>query len=78
VCGGRGEQRTAPREEAPAALDPASLPPSIGARDEGDEAPAEEARPRRRARRTRSAGDDEAVEAFGCAVDGSTAGQLLG
>jgi hypothetical protein len=62
---GRGARPREDRDEESAALDPASLPPSIGARDEGDEAPAEEARPRRRARRTRSAGDDEAVEAFG-------------
>jgi hypothetical protein len=49
-----------------AGLDPASLPPSIGARDESDEPAAEEAKPRRRARRPRSSGgDDETVEAFG-------------
>ena len=44
-------------------LDPASLPPAIGA---GDRSGEEEARPRRRTRRTREAGgDDEALEAVG-------------
>jgi hypothetical protein len=49
-------------EQGSTGLDPASLPPAIGAEgDSGEEQP----RPRRRARRTRDAGDDEALEAVG-------------
>ena len=48
------------REEPAPGLDPASLPPAIGAVSED-----EEVRPRRRARRPRDAGDDEALEAIG-------------
>jgi hypothetical protein len=48
-------------EQASAGLDPASLPPAIGADDSGEE----EARPRRRARKARGAGDDEALKAVG-------------
>ncbi len=48
------------------ALDPASLPPSIGAGDKSADAGSEEKRPRRRTRRPRSAdGDDETLEAVG-------------
>jgi len=49
-------------EQPSAGLDPASLPPAIGAVSDADE---EIARPRRRARRPRDAGDDEALEAVG-------------
>lgn len=49
-------------EEGSAGLDPASLPPAIGAESESGE---EQPRPRRRARRPRDAGDDEALEAVG-------------
>jgi hypothetical protein len=49
-------------EQAPAGLDPASLPPAIGADADSGE---EEARPRRRARKPRDAGDDEALKAVG-------------
>nr|WP_166180226.1 DUF4167 domain-containing protein [Altererythrobacter segetis] len=53
----------AERDEEPSAgLDPASLPPAIGTESDAGE---EEARPRRRARRPRDAGDDEALEAVG-------------
>jgi hypothetical protein len=63
---GRSAQPRVDAEEHSASLDPASLPPSIGAREESDENAAEEAKPRRRARRPRSSGgDDETVEAFG-------------
>lgn len=51
------------RDEQPAGLDPSSLPPAIGADNNSDEP--EEARPRRRARRPREAGDDEALKAVG-------------
>jgi hypothetical protein len=51
----------APREDqAPAGLDPASLPPAIGADDSSAEA--EEARPRRRTRRPKPAAGDETLE----------------
>ena len=53
------EERDAPS----GGLDPASLPPAIGA--ENDAIEEEEARPRRRARKPRPAGDDEALEAVG-------------
>ncbi len=49
-------------EQVSAGLDPASLPPAIGADADSGE---EEARPRRRARKPRDAGDDEALEAVG-------------
>lgn len=50
-------------EEGPAGLDPASLPPAIGAQDEATD---EEVRPRRRTRRPRpEAGGDEALETAG-------------
>jgi hypothetical protein len=49
-------------EQSSGGLDPASLPPAIGADSEAGE---EEARPRRRTRRPRKAGDDEALEAVG-------------
>ena len=62
---GRGAPPREDRDEESPAFDPASLPPPIGARDEADEAAAEEAKPRKRARRPRAAGDDETVEAFG-------------
>jgi hypothetical protein len=47
-------------EQAAGGLDPARLPPAIGAVSDADE---EQPRPRRRARRPRDAGDDEALEA---------------
>jgi hypothetical protein len=54
------------RQEEPTGLDPASLPPSIGARNEAGEDEGAEKRPRRRTRRPRAGdGDDETVEAFG-------------
>ena len=63
---GRGAKANgaAERDEQPAAgLDPSSLPPAIGA--DSDSGEQEEARPRRRARRPREAGDDEALKAVG-------------
>lgn len=51
------------RQQEAASLDPASLPPSIGVREErGEDADAVEARPRRRTRRPRG---DETLEAVG-------------
>ena len=60
---GRADTNGADKREEPAGgLDPASLPPAIGAdSDSGEEQP----RPRKRARRPRPAGDDEALEAVG-------------
>ena len=60
---GNGANHAETREEpSGGGLDPASLPPAIGAdTDAADEQP----RPRRRARRPREAGDDEALEAVG-------------
>ncbi|HSQ96381.1 MAG TPA: DUF4167 domain-containing protein [Croceibacterium sp.] len=49
-------------EPSGSGLDPASLPPAIGAESEPAE---EQVRPRRRTRRPRAAGDDEALEAVG-------------
>lgn len=47
-------------------LDPASLPPPIGAgRGSDDETGEGQARPRRRSRRPRGSGDDETLEAVG-------------
>lgn len=63
---GRSAQSREDRDEDSAGLDPASLPPSIGAREEAEETAVEQAKPGRRARRPRSSGgDDETVEAFG-------------
>jgi len=58
-----GEKASEPREELSAGgLDPSSLPPAIGADSDSGE---EQAKPRRRTRRSRPAGDDEALEAVG-------------
>jgi hypothetical protein len=57
-----GANGTAEPEAPNAGLDPASLPPSIGAVHELAE---DQPRPRRRARKPRPAGDDEALEAVG-------------
>jgi hypothetical protein len=46
-------------DEGPVGLDPATLPPAIGA--EGESA-AEEAKPRRRTRRSRPEAGDETLE----------------
>lgn len=63
--GANGSHRTEPREEESfAGLDPASLPPAIGAAepsDDEEEAP----RPRRRARKPRAADDGETLETIG-------------
>jgi len=60
--GNRANQAETRDEPSGSGLDPASLPPAIGA----DSDPAEEqVRPRRRTRRPRAAGDDEALEAVG-------------
>ena len=56
---GSGEKPSEPRDEPSAGgLDPSSLPPAIGADGDTGE---EQAKPRRRARRPRAAGDDEAL-----------------
>jgi hypothetical protein len=59
---GRGSSAEVRDEPSAGGLDPASLPPAIGAGNDSNE---EEARPRRRARRPREAGDDETIEAVG-------------
>ena len=55
------------QEESAGGLDPASLPPAIGAPSDSAASDPEEApaRPRRRTRKARETGDDEAVEAVG-------------
>lgn len=56
------EERRPPREEpgdAPAGLDPASLPPSISAPREGADDAQAEAKPRRRTRKPKPAGGDD-------------------
>jgi hypothetical protein len=58
--GGNGAAE--PEEQASGSLDPASLPPAIGA---DDEATGEEPKPRRRTRRPRPTSGDEALEATG-------------
>lgn len=63
--GGRGNGAAERNEQAPAGLDPASLPPAIGADGDSGESEGEDARPRRRARKPREAGDDEALKAVG-------------
>lgn len=63
--GGRGNGAAERGDEGPAGLDPASLPPAIGADGESGDSDGEEARPRRRARRPREAGDDEALKVVG-------------
>lgn len=59
---GRGNGAEKRAEPSSSGLDPASLPPAIGANSDSGE---DQARPRKRARRPREAGDDEALEAVG-------------
>ena len=58
--GGKANGAQERDEQVAGGLDPSSLPPAIGA--DSDSA-SEQPRPRRRARRPRDAGDDEALEA---------------